>query len=548
MARRSNQVNDFLKAFNSTMSTMDAVAQDFELGKIANEKPVESQGYTAEQGDQLSKAAESGAQVGINYKPDGTFDSYSVAPQGSGPASTVATQGVTDFMGNRTAGTMSESQVNNARTRAMAGVLSRTDPIKGNGLMRDVIRGEREDTRAAREDKLYAEQDAEKASAKQLDGEVGTWFESRLANPDGSKREATVDDHLAASQLRASKLMASGKVDAAGKVISEYNAQSLVKIQLDGAQRTEALGKTASALAAGDLGAVKDFYNRFIPDGAHVTDVQKGPKGEIIINRTSADGRPMPPTTMADTGQLLSALNSFKDPLALYNWSQNEFKNNLTLKADARADRADIRAGNADARAASSAAQGNSDRRQTNTDKQAAAAAGVALYKEQHPKATAAEIEAVRTGIVSAVPKVDGSAPAEVKLAQTALSAGIPGVTDMASALQWARNKSETSPSELHTSFVTTGIKNMESPKDAVTKADETMASMGYTKQGGRWANTPTAAAPGASAAPGPREAGGKVTVGQARYPEGTRLQGKPGKDGTPGKPYIVRNGEAVPL
>ena len=481
MARRRSSVQDFLTNFNMAYRLGSQVAQDIELGRIADAKPEQMQGFTTDQADQLRAAADSGQyDIGIKTKEDGTFDSYTVTPK-SDPSQTgtIGMQGVTDFLGQRTAGTMTQDQVDAARQRAMAGVVMRADPVRGMGMMRDITRDERdaerygwEKSRNERQIRLDQEADADKALLKQVDTEVGDWFNRRLANPDGTQRAATVDDHLAASQYRASRLMAAGKTDAAGQVMKDYNAQSLVKIQLESAQRTEALGKTAAALAAGDLGAVRDFYNQYIPDGARVTDVKQGADGSVVIQRERLDGTPLPPTTMKDTGQLLAALNTFKDPMALYNWSQNEFKNNLAIRADARAERADARAGAAAARTAAEDAR-------TREEAKAKADAAVALFKERNPNATPAELEAVRRGVMDAIPKVDDKSPAEVKLARAALEARVDGVTDMASALQWARSRSEDTPRSTYLSLM--------KPQNGIAPREEDVAKIMEEVYGPQW-------------------------------------------------------------
>lgn len=526
--RRTSPVADFLTAFNQAYNTTNQVVQDFEIAKIAKAKPEESQGFTQDQGDQLRAAAESGQyDIGIETDEQGGFKGYTVTPKAD-PSQTgvIAKQGVTDFMGQRTAGSMSADQVNSARQRAMAGVIMRDDPVRGTAMMRDITRDERdterygwEKSRNERQIRLDQDADADKALLQDIDAKAGDWFKSRLTNPDGSQRAATVDDHLAASEFRAVQLMAAGKTEAAGKVISEHSAQSLIKIQLETATRNEALGKAAAALAAGDLEPVKDFYNRFTPDGAQVTNVSRDAKGQIVVERTTDDGRPLPPTTLADTGQLLAALNTFKDPMALYNWSQNEFRNNLQIKADQRADRADARAG-------AQFAQGQADRAQTREEAEAKATAAVNLYRENNPNATPAQLEAVRRGVIDAVPKADGSAPADVKLAQAALTAGVPGVTDMASALQWARGKSETTPQEMHREFVNAALKNMAKPEDAVADADAVMKTMGFVKQGNRWTSPSSPQAGGGSLAAGAAAQGlPKVNTPEelAKLPKGSR-------------------------
>lgn len=330
-----------------------------ELDEIAKAKPVESSEFTPEQGQQIEAAA-AGGKNHIGY--DDQAKAYMATPKlGEGEMGPAQPQEIarqttmTDFLGKKTPGTMSPAQVTNARQLAMADVISKSDPIQGMRLQREVKQGERDDKRWEREDATATKAENDKAFAEKLDEQVGEWFKGRLKNPDGTERPPTVDDHLAASQYRAAQLTSAGKIDQAGQVLKDYAAQSLVKIQLQGAQRKEALGRTASALAAGDLEAVKEFYNEFVPDGARVTDVKRVAGGELVIQRESLDGRALPAYTMKDTGQLLSALNSFNDPMALYSWSQNEFKNNLdarkTAVSERQADIAERRLGALEARA-----------------------------------------------------------------------------------------------------------------------------------------------------------------------------------------------------
>lgn len=335
-----------------------------ELDEIASAKPVESKDYTAEDGTMLNniataKDADGNAAYQLDAKEDGSYGLKVRGQDGSyaavdGPSIKPAV--MTDFLGKKTPGTMSPDQVANARKLAMADVITKSDPIQGMRLQREVKQDARDDKRWEREDATATKAENDKAFAEKLDAQVGDWFKGRLKNPDGTERAPTVDDHLAASQYRAAQLTGAGKIDQAGQVLKDYAAQSLVKIQLQGAQRKEALGRTAAALASGDLDAVKGFYNEFVPDGARVTDVKRGAGGELVIQRESLDGRALPAYTMKDTGQLLSVLNSFNDPMALYSWSQNEFKNNIdarkTAVAERQADIAERRLGALEARAA----------------------------------------------------------------------------------------------------------------------------------------------------------------------------------------------------
>ena len=330
-----------------------------ELGEISKAQPVNADFLSDDASAKVQAAAADPTQhIGYDVGAKAYMATPKLGEDEMGPAQPkqIATAApMTELLGNRTPGTMTPDQVSSAKFKAMADVVGKSDPIQGMRLQREVKQGERDDERWTREDAAATKADNDKAFAEKLDGQVGEWFKGRLKNPDGTERPPTVDDHLAASQYRAAQLTSAGKIDQAGQVLKDYAAQSLVKIQLQGAQRKEALGRTASALAAGDLEAVKEFYNEFVPDGARVTDVKRGAGGEVVIQRQSLDGRALAPYTMKDTGQLLSALNSFNDPMALYSWSQNEFKNNLdarkTAVSERQADIAERRLGALEARA-----------------------------------------------------------------------------------------------------------------------------------------------------------------------------------------------------
>lgn len=522
-------VVDFLNAFGQGLDTVNKVGKDVEIAKLINSQ--EARVYNPDQIEQRDTIANAKDEAGnplytVTTGEDGTTQVVSNVPDPEGNAPKpfqIAKQG-TQYMGKTYDRALTDSDRASARNMAMSGIMAKYGDSEGAMRFQDsAVRMQREDKqmaqsdqrfewdkqRAGREQRTADQTEADQKTMRDVDEQTGQWFKSRLANPDGTSRPATVDDHLAASQFRAMALTTAGKMDAAGKVMSEHNAQSLVKIQLETAQRDQGLAKAASALAAGDLGAVKDFYNQFIPDGAKVVSITKDPKGQIVIARESLTGEAMPPTVLKDTGQLGAALASFKDPLALYQWSQNEFRNNLALKADKRADAADGRASAAVARELS--------------DRDAIKSASVGLYQEQNPGATPAQLAAVKAGVLSVVPKLDNNAPAEVKLAKAMVDAGM--APDMRAGLEMAISKKGQSPAEIHNEFVSAGIKNMAPAADAVAKADEAMSAMGYSKVNGRWAQAGGAsqAAPAmqfnsaadaeAAAKAGKLKAGDKVTI-----------------------------------
>lgn len=144
------------RAMGGLIDTYRDAKQRRELDEISNAKPVESNEFTPEQGAQIDAAA-AGGKNHIGY--DDANKAYMATPKLAegemGPAQPVeiARQNpMTEFMGKKTAGSMTPSQVTNARQLAMADVISKSDPIQGMRLRREVTQGEREDKRWMRED------------------------------------------------------------------------------------------------------------------------------------------------------------------------------------------------------------------------------------------------------------------------------------------------------------------------------------------------------------------------------------------------------------
>jgi len=360
----SRKLSSFIQGFGlgqSMVNTYRAAQDQAKIREIAQAKPEQSQGFTAEDGQQLRALADAKDEQGQSFYLVGTDDkgNYTVTPnpaasgmseQASAPV-TIAQQDVTDFLGLRTAGTMSPEQVMGAKHNAMADVIMARDPVAGLRMRRELLDNQRSDqrfgwekTRAEREERNAAQTEADQAALRAADAEMGSFMEQRLKNPDGSVRAATMPDYMAATQYRAGRLLAAGNVAEAAKAMATYNAQAFAQIQLQTAQRDQALGKTIAAAHAGDLQAVVNFHNEFMPDGSKITGIKRGDKGEITIDLMSDDGVKMPPMVMKDIHQLTAALSALKNPNAVYDWTQSQFKNDMALRADRRAERADGRA------------------------------------------------------------------------------------------------------------------------------------------------------------------------------------------------------------
>jgi hypothetical protein len=304
---RNGLASGFLQGqsiFNSVQGMFKKGQQERAIDEIANAKPEESQGFTAQQGQQLEGLAKQGFD---NITFDDKTQAY-VAKNAAGEAKTVAMGGVTDFMGERTAGSMSREQQDNTRMLAVADVLGKTDPARGIQMRQQVQQGQHAAKRQGREEKQWAIED----DVERIDGELGKKFQQSLVGPDGAPRQATADDYLANSQERAFALAQGGHAKAADQAMKDHMAQSHIKIQMEAAQRKEAAGKTAAAIGAGDYSVAADFYNRYVPSGSKVTGIEPGKDGQLVMNRTGLDGKPMAPMTFKNQGEALAMLRSLE--------------------------------------------------------------------------------------------------------------------------------------------------------------------------------------------------------------------------------------------
>lgn len=153
---------------------------------------------------------------------------------------------------------------------------------------------------------------------------------------------------------------------------------------------------------------------------------------------------------------------------------------------------------NVDKRAADAAAASAAEKKQAKADAKAKADAGVALYKEQNPDATPAQLAAVRNGVIEAVATADKNAPSEVKLANALRRAGL--ATSDADALKQAMQTKSDSPDKMRAEIYAKALTaNMG---DATRAKEATEEAMKYLYPGaGATAAKPAGAAPAPAAA-----------------------------------------------
>lgn len=453
MARRRSSILDAIEAFNLAYDTTSKVGRDIELSRAAQAKPEEMQGFTTDDADQLRAAADSGQyDIGTKTNEDGTFAGYTVTPKAD-PAQTgtVAMQGVTDFMGKRTAGTMNEDQVDRARQSAMAGIITKYDPQEGMKMRREIRAQERDDQRWDRQTQQWAREDEDRAKLKDYEDGRKTVFSSsrfgqnqtqyqqqmadyqknleafeaaRAAGKTGpelgiapvapTRPEYTIGDALADRAALIDHDAKFGKLDA--KAFGEFT-DLMNKVQSEGYEKVLRLAQSGAPIQEVAKAFNASGQAQFDPASVVSDKVVKGKDGveTRVIQYRDAQGNVRTLNALAE----LDALGKAGDV----------FTRHFQVRQDQRAERAD-------GRAATTFAQGQQDRDRDRKDAEAKANAAVAIYKENNPNATPAQLEAVRRGVIDAVPTTDKNAPSEVKLAKAMVDAGL--APDMSSALERA--------------------------------------------------------------------------------------------------------------
>jgi hypothetical protein len=458
-----------------------------ELQEVANAKPEESTGYTAEQGAELEAAAQSGQyDIGIKTKDDGSFDSYTVTPKADPTQNgNVAMQGVTDFMGKRTAGSMNEGQVDRARSMAMAGVLEKYDPLEGMRMRQAVKTQDRDDQRFDRQTQDWKREDDDRAKKDAYEAEKKTAFESSrfgqgqatyqkqmqefqakqekyeaakasgksgpelgVAPVSPTRPEYSIGDALADRAALIDLEAKNGRLDP--KTFGEFT-DMLNKVQSEGYEKVLRLAQSGAALPE-----VAQAFNasgkvQFDPAAVVSDKMVKGKDGveTRVIQFKDEDGTVRTINALAELDSMGKAADVFT--------------RHFQKKQDQRAD-------NAEGRAVSAAAQ-------SKQENAARTNAAVALFKERNPNATAAEISAVRSGILDATPSADKNAPSEVKLAKAMVDSGL--APDLRSGLEMAITKKSQSAKEAYLDLM--------KPQGGIAPREEDVAVVMQTAFGDDW-------------------------------------------------------------
>lgn len=290
-----------------------------------------------------SLAAEDATTFGLTPQEQGMY-----APQMPVEGQRI---GATQYgLGGQTFSRMpTQQEIESARYAAAANVIAERDPVAAMRMRQQLEeQAYQARIRPIQEEQLrqqgiltggqITEMNRNQARTKKIedvDTDVAQWQSKRLLDPNTNElRQPTMDDNIAALQYRATALQKAGLAKEATDSLRDYQGFAVNQIKLDETQRNSQLSAVALAISAGDLKPAVAFYDRYVLDGAKVMGMKTDPKtGAITISRVRDDGVEMPDKVIkGGANELLAALNSFKDPMSLYNFSQNEFKNNLDLR------------------------------------------------------------------------------------------------------------------------------------------------------------------------------------------------------------------------
>lgn len=310
-----------------------------------------------------------------------TFDTQDAANSYLPQAKTLAQADAYDAAGNTDKAATLRSQ---AQQQALNGIQLDNAQLRNKSLNRDA----------------QAQQSSDAVDAATAD------FLAKRQQKDASGNPVplTAGDYAAAADFRAQKFALNGDYAGANKAAQEHLQLVNSQIQADTAARQVAVRDTSQKFSAGDTSALGDFYDRFLPDGGTTKSVTSNKDGSYTLTRTGDNGEALPPIKFSSKDEVLANIAAAADPNALAHFAALDHQNkidafNQSIKMQELANQ--TRSTNASVASSGRAGMVASQSRQ---DAIAKANAAVALYKQTNPSATSAQLDAVRTGVIAAVP------------------------------------------------------------------------------------------------------------------------------------------------
>lgn len=161
-------------------------------------------------------------------------------------------------------------------------------------------------------------------------------WSDRLATKDADgnvigMRPPNDEDLMWSAQRNAQELAAAGKTQEALGAYKDFVIASEAQIKKQGVDRGEAIKRTAKLVNDGNYDALKDFYDKYVPDGAKVQEYKVNKDGTIIVKRVDLNGQPLPDAKTTKL-ELIQGLISFENPEKLATYAQQSFTNAMTSR------------------------------------------------------------------------------------------------------------------------------------------------------------------------------------------------------------------------
>lgn len=520
MARRRNSILDAIDAFNSSYDTTTKVGKDIELSRIASEQVKE-----------------------VAPVSDVTFSGSGDGSPAVGTAAEVSPKQF-QLLGKTYNEAPTEEQANSARMMAMSGVLAKYDPMQGMRMRREVKSQDRDDKRWDRQNQQWQQEDDDRKKLKEYEeGRKDVFSSSRFGQGQNQYQQQMGEYQKKLAEYEAAK--ASGKTGPELGIAPVAPTRPEYSIGDSLADRAALIDHDAKygKLDTKSFGEFTDLLNKVQSEGYEkvLRLAQSGAPIQEVAKAFNATGKVQFDPASVVSDKVVKGKDGVETRVIQYKDSQGALRTiNSVAELDSLGKASDVfsrfyqseqnRRGNeqlqlsknADGRAGAQFAQGQADRAQDKADKKAKTEAAVSYFKQKNPNATEAELEAVRRGVIDAVPTADKNAPAEVKLANAYIAAGVAG--NMAEALKMATSKSSMTPEERRADLYTKSLAATGSPEMAKKAADEGMAYLDSSSP------KAVAAKAGVSPSGGSREASGRVQNTERKVGEEQTIQVGPNK------------------
>lgn len=423
--RRNNGVVDFMDGFNQTYDTTKRVLTDAELNQIAKAEAETSTGFSEGQGEQLRAAADSG-QYDVTFNQE--TGNYDVTPKAGGDTGSVAQGKRTTFLGKTVDGEMSAGQVDNARLLAMSGVYSKMgNPEKALALKQQARQGEladlqikqanRADRDGDREEKYKAgiadwQRNSRWVQVQETNARAEQEYSSALADYDAKVKAGADPKSIGPAPMKPEKVrygLGDSLIDSASFLSYESQhgkfdpskwvglAEKLDKVENEGYERS-----LRAAEGGAPLDKVAAEFNRSGQAKFDPKAVVSDRMGKTNIRGQSVDTRII---TFKDSDGNMRTINVASE-LAGIGGTKEILTTHFQIKEDQRSGaRLGLAQQEFDANRA--------DKKEVKDKEKVRADSAVAIYAQQHPGASEAELAAVRTGVMPALPK-EGEKPTHI--------------------------------------------------------------------------------------------------------------------------------------